>query len=35
MNKDAYIESEMTLEDRLNRNKHYLARKANNDDIDD
>lgn len=32
MQKDVYLESNMTLEDRMNRNKHYRDRKTMRDD---
>ena len=32
MQKNAYLESDMKLEDRLNRNRHYTARGALQDD---
>ena len=32
MQKDVYLDSNMTLEDRMNRNKHYRDRNAGRDD---
>ncbi len=32
MKKDVYIDSNMNLEERINRNKHYRQRDANRDD---
>jgi len=32
MGKSVYLESNMGLEERLNRNKHYRARDATRDD---
>jgi len=32
MGKKSYLESEMGLDERINRNRHYIARDANRDE---